>query len=204
MKTLNELLQAASSGDSSAQNELLQRFLPRVSSLAHQQLQRRRGANSAVQMLSTGDVVQDVFLEVLRGIDRWEADEEQPFVAMLATLVEHRLIDHIRKEQAARRDARRHDDRGPQTLGVLDDERGPATIVMDREQVRVYREVLASFDDRQRALLALRLEDELEFQDLADRLAFPSADAARKAFRTAQARLLLRLQQRGIQPGGTL
>ena len=168
--------------------------------MAHSQLQRRRGANSAVQQLSTGDLVQDVFLEVLRGIDRWEAADEQPFVAMLATLVEHRLIDHIRKEQADRRDARRNDERGPQTIGVVDDERGPGTIAMNHEQVRIYREVLGTFEMRERTLLVMRLEEQVEYQGLADRLGYPSADAARKAFRTVQARLLLRLQQRGIGP----
>jgi len=61
--------------------------------------------------------------------------------------------------------------------------------------------VLDGFPARERALLSLRLEQQLEYEQLAQQLAFPSADAARKAFHAVQARLLLRLRQRGLDPG---
>src|SRR5262249_40527748 len=79
--------------------------------------------------------------------------------------------------------------------------RSPVTIAMNAEQLRIYREVLATFADRERVLLTLRLEEGVEFAQLAATLAYPSADAARKAFHTVQARLLLRLRQSGLDPG---
>jgi RNA polymerase sigma factor (sigma-70 family) len=207
MQPLADLLAAARSGDRSAQDELVCRYQDRVAGLVHRQLQRRLRGNqhALLRLLSTGDVVQDVFVEVLRSLPRWDdgllAEGDGPFLALLATLVEHRVVDQVRRSQAAQRDVRRLHDAGPQTAGVVADAHGPATLAMSQEQLTIYRAVLDTFAERERALLALRLEDGLEFAELGARLAYPSADAARKAFHAVEARLLLRLRQRGLSPG---
>ncbi len=205
MDALTELLAAARSGSKEALAELIARYYPRVAALVHRQIQQRLRPHqhAVLRLLSTGDVVQDVFLDVLRGLDRWDGDREEAFVTLLATLVEHRLVDQVRKSQAARRDVRRVSDQGPMTAGVAADGASPGTIVANAEQLAIYREVLAAFPERERTLLVLRLEEGLEFAELAERLAWPSADAARKAFHAAQARLLLRLRQRGIDAQGS-
>src|SRR5205814_2024767 len=76
---LPELLQAARGGDGPARAELVSRFYPRVQALVHGQIQRRlrAGGHGALARMSTGDVVQEVFMEVLRGLDRWEGNEEE-------------------------------------------------------------------------------------------------------------------------------
>ncbi|MGE0145331.1 MAG: RNA polymerase sigma factor, partial [Planctomycetota bacterium] len=202
--TIADLLRAAADGDSAAREELFHSLQPRVSTLVHSQIQRRlrRSGHPALARLSTGDVVQDVFLEVLRGLERWEGEDDEAFLGLLATLVEHRLLDQIRHHQADRRDVRRHADVGPLTAGVGHDVT-PSLAAAGDEVLRIYREELATFVLRERALLALRLEDGLEFKAVAERLAYPSTDAARKAFHAAQARLLLRLRRRGVSlPGG--
>jgi RNA polymerase sigma factor (sigma-70 family) len=200
MDGLPELLAAARAGSSTARDELLTRFLPRVRGLVHGQIQRRLRPqqHALLRLLSTGDVVTEVMVDVLRHLDQWDVVHEDAFVALLATLVEHRLLDQIRRAQAGVRDVRRLHDAGPTTAGVPNADAGPATLAANAEQMAIYREVLASFPERERALLAMRLEDELPWQELADRLGWPSADAARKAFHGVQAKLLLRLRQRGV------
>lgn len=198
---LNSLLAAARQGDPVAIGDLVGRFQPQVAALVHRQLQTRLRPqqHALLRLLSTGDIVQEVFLEVLRGLDRWEGDHEQAFATMLATLVEHRIVDQIRRSQADRRDVRKLADSGPATAGVATGQQGPATLASSQEQLEIYRRVLGSFPERERALLGLRLEEGLEFAELAARLAYPSADAARKAYHAVEARLLLRLRQQGIQ-----
>tara|TARA_R110002096_G_scaffold115348_6_gene249748 strand:+ start:238 stop:861 length:624 start_codon:yes stop_codon:yes gene_type:complete len=204
MHGLPELLQFARDGDQQARGELITRFYDRTAALVHRQMKQRLKPqqHALLRQLSTGDIVQEVFMEVLRGLDRWEGDREEAFVSLLATLVEHRLVDQVRRSQAARRDVRRLGDVGPTTAGVHADQRGPATLAGNEEQLAIYREVLAGFHDRDRALLTMRLEDGLEFGELADRLGWQTPDAARKAFHLVQAKLLLRLRQRGVDPGG--
>lgn len=200
---LARLLEAARQGDQVAGNELVTRFQPAVAAAVHRHLQARLrpGQHALLRTLSTGDVVQEVFVEVLRNLDRWEGGSEAAFTALLTTLVEHRLLDLIRRSQAGRRDVRRQALSGADDLDVMEPDAGPRTLAMAREQVAIYRQVLAGFPERERVLLALRLEDGLEFAAIAERLGYRTADAVRKAFHGAEARLLLRLRQRGI--GGT-
>ena len=61
--------------------------------------------------------MQKVFADVLQDLDRWERDREEAFVSLQATLVEHRLVDQVRRSHAARRDVRRVGDQGPQAAG---------------------------------------------------------------------------------------
>jgi RNA polymerase sigma factor (sigma-70 family) len=201
---LADLIAAARRGEAAARNELVARFQDRVTAMAHRQLRARlrHQQHALLRQLSTGDIVQEVFVEVLRSLDRWDGGSETAFAALLATLVEHRIVDQIRRSQADRRDVRRLDAAGPATAGVAAAGRGPVTLAASHEQLAIYRGVLATFAEREQALLSLRLEGELEFAELAQRLAYPSADAARKAFHTAQAKLLLRLRQHGVEPAG--
>jgi len=121
MTGLPELLKRCRAGDRDAQSELVASYYPRVAGLVHKQMQQRlRPQQHAVlRQLSTGDIVQEVFVEVLRNLDRWDGDREEAFVALLATLVEHRLVDQVRRSQAAPRglsspqNARKRDDAPP-------------------------------------------------------------------------------------------
>lgn len=204
MHDLPDLLARVRAGDRDAQDLLVRRFLGRVQALVHRELQRRLRPqqHALLRQLSTGDVVQEVFVEVLQGVDKWQGEREEAFVTLLATLVEHRLLDQVRKSQAGCRDVRRVGDAGPATVGAAASGRSPATLAGSNEQMAIYREVLAGFDERERALLTLRLEDGLEFAELAERLGWATPDAARKAFHLVQAKLLLRLRQRGVGTEG--
>ncbi len=204
MEALAELLQRARAGAADARDELVRRFYDRVRALVHRQLRQRLRPqqHALLRLLSTGDVVQEVFVDVLQKLDRWDGEREEAFTALLATLVEHRLVDQVRRSQASRRDVRRQAAAGPAKVGALAPGSSPATLAGDGEQLAIYREALATFPERERALLAMRLEDELPFDQLAARLGWPSADAARKAFHQVQARLLVRLRQRGVDLGG--
>ncbi|MCA8975345.1 MAG: sigma-70 family RNA polymerase sigma factor [Planctomycetes bacterium] len=199
MSSLQTLLAAASAGDPAARDRVAGHVLPDVRRLVHHQIQRRlrRPGAQALARLSTGDVVQEVLVEVVSRLDRWQASNEEAFIGMLATLVEHRLTDLLRHHHAGIRDARRHDEHGADTAGVTDD-RTPSAAALEHEAQAIYREVLAAFTDRERALLALRLEDRAGFDEIAARLAFPTGDAARKAFHTVKAHLAVRLAARGL------
>lgn len=201
--SLDQLLERASAGDAEARTELYQRFYPRVRAAVHQRLERRlrRGGHALAALLSTGDIVHEVFGDVLRDLDAVHGESEAAFGVFLTTLVEHRLVDQIRRSHAAQRDVRRQvpldTEAGEAAVRPADD--GPAANAARREQLDAYREVLATFPLRTRALLSLRIEDGTPFKELAEQLAFPSADAARKAFHDAHADLLLALRRRGVR-----
>jgi RNA polymerase sigma factor (sigma-70 family) len=193
------VLAAARSGDRAALDSLCSIHYPTVERMAHRELRTELGPNAdkLVAMFSTGDVVQDVFRKVLASLDGFLGATEGEFVNFIATAVRSRLLDLVRFHYAVRRDRRRttHED---EALAHKVGADHPVRKLCAEEQVRIYFSILDDFEGRERALLVRRLDGEATFESLAEELRFPSADAARKAFHRLHARLLVRLQQKGV------
>lgn len=196
-------LLAARAGDGSALNELLSRFYPAVSREVHKALasSTRRHRPWLNSLFSTGDVVQEVFVSVVRDLEHVQAVDAGGFVSYLTTLVRNRLIDTIRFHEALQRGVRN-------TQPIDDDELlvGSAASPVDRaasaEGIEQFCAILNATPARERALLMGRIERGETYAELQRSLGYPSEDAARKAFYTAQARLILSLRRAGIHLGG--
>jgi RNA polymerase sigma factor (sigma-70 family) len=199
-------LAVAAGGDRAAREALAAEFYPRVRELVHKELQHdfRKHHRWIVPLFSTGDVVHEVFLGVLQGLEEFEGDDEQAFARYLGTLVHHRLIDAVRHHEAARRDARTDQDleTGQLDVAARAADPSPSLAASLNEQIGAYRQALAEFPERERLLLDLRLAGEETWAEIARRLGYPSEDAARKAFGATQARLLVKLRARGVRSPG--
>lgn len=182
------------SADLARRNAWCERFYPEVQTRVHHMLATdvRRGRPWLASMLSTGDIVHEVFLGVVRDYDGFRGNSEGEFVAYLARLVRNRIVDTVRHHQAGRRDRRLQVDAVPDLPAG---ERSPGSKLSGRDDAELLAGILQTLPERDRALLRGRLEDEEPFQDLADALGYASADSARKAFCAVQARVLARLQR---------
>ncbi|MBK8975646.1 MAG: sigma-70 family RNA polymerase sigma factor [Planctomycetes bacterium] len=201
----HDLLQRARSGDAESLDGLVRRHYPAVQRLVHRWLAAdvRVSRRWSTAMFSTGDVVHDVFVSVLHDLGEVRAANEQTFAALLASLVRNRIMDAVRRHEAACRDSRRavHASEADACSQRPDDD--PAFCAEQRDAVDAYRAGLANLRHREQELLRRRLELELPFQQLATELGYPSEDAARKAFGSARARLLSRLARSlGMRPPG--
>lgn len=191
----NAVLAAVRAGDRAALDRMVTSLYPPVRALVHSSLETdlRRKRPWLTAMFSTGDVVQEVFLSVVRDLEDFQGTHEGAFVNYLATLVKNRLIDAVRFHEAMRRDVRRSSER----VGEQEEAppgAGPVDLVEREEQLRAYARAIAMFPQREQLLLRERLHGTQTFKELAEMLGYPSEDAARKAFHAAQARLLLRLR----------
>ena len=191
-----QLLQSAREGNERALEQLFRTFYPRVERLVHRGLSSdlRRNRPWLRMRLSTGDVVQDVFRSVLCDLEGFGGSDERAFVAYLASVIRHRLIDLVRFHEAARRDGRlttrASEEVHPPARGV-----GPATAALTSDEVEYCRQQIRGFPERERMLLQLRLEEGLDFPSIVEQLGYSSISAARRAFFAAQAQLLIRLRQ---------
>ncbi|MBK8978570.1 MAG: sigma-70 family RNA polymerase sigma factor [Planctomycetes bacterium] len=190
-----ELLDGARRGDAACLDQLVQRHYPDVQRMVHrwlaQDVRAKRPWFGA--MLSTGDIVQEVFLGVVRDLDDVRADDEPSFVGLLATLVKNRILDAIRRHEAVRRDGRRIERGDAVERSPSGPAADPSVVAEQRDAVAAYRIGLVTLRPREQELVRRRLESETPFRELAEQLGYPSEDAARKAFRAAQARLLSQL-----------
>ena len=188
-------LDAARRGDQDALDDLFRSFYSRVSTMVHQSLAQdfRTQRPWLGAMLSTGDVVHEVFASVLKDIGDFEGTTEGQFAKYLAMLTRNRLIDAVRFHEAVRRDRRRVR-AGDTVINNQAVEVGDQASA--REELTRYTRALSSFRDRERALLRSRLEGGEQpptFEELAQQLGYSSAGAARQAFFTCKARLLIKL-----------
>jgi len=204
---LARTLEQAAQGDRAALQSLLTDFYPKVREIVHRELERdfRRRHRWMLPLFSTGDIVQEVFLGVVAGLKEFRVEDDTSFTRYLATVVKHRLLDAVRFHEADRRDQRRQVGEPEQGLGSLPHagtDPTPSLRASVEEQLGIYRSVLATLPEKQRLLLELRLSEQKEFGEIAHALGIASADAARKAFHEAQAKLLVKLRAKGMKPPG--
>jgi len=204
MSELRKTLALQQVGDPGAKEELYTRFYPRVRDMVHRQLQHdfRRNHRWILPLFSTGDIVQEVFLGVVsQKLDGFSGDDEAAFVQYLGAVCRHRLLDALRFHEAARRDVRRRRDSMNRTnsgISPVANDPTPSLAASIGEQMDAYSEVMRDLSDKEQEVLRLRLEDQESFASIAETMGNASADAARQAFRTAKARLLVRLRAKGL------
>ena len=204
---LADLLQSSQAGDRSATDALSAHLYPQVQATVHRELaiDYRRKHAWILPLFSTGDVVQEVFISVLKSLEQdLDIRDEDSLVRYVSTLVKNRLVDAFRHHSAERRDGRKaqpleQDLNQPHGDGP---EPGPATVAALAEQMSILEDALATFPERTRLLLRMRLVDERPFEEIAVQLGWPSRSACNKAFLDAKARLLLRMRERGAAPPG--
>jgi RNA polymerase sigma-70 factor (ECF subfamily) len=172
-----DLLVKAQSGDGEALNDLLTRYLPRLKRWASGRLP----ANMRT-MLDTADLVQDAVINALRNLNTLEIRSEGTLQAYLRRAVINRIIDLYRR-------AGRRPIRGEMPEDAASAATSPLEAAIGAEAVESYERALARLTDDEREAIVLRVELGFNYQEIAEQLGKPSADAARMAVGRAIARL---------------
>jgi RNA polymerase sigma-70 factor (ECF subfamily) len=172
------LLHRYQAGDAQALDALFRRVLPPLARWARGRLpQQARG------MLDTVDIVQDALFQSLRHLAGFEPRHDGALQAYLRQAVLNRVRDEARK--VARRPEQRelvdeHESGGQSAL-----ER-----VIGREGLERYERALARLREQEREAIIARLEWQQSYEEVAQVLGKPTANAARVAVTRAVARLI--------------
>jgi RNA polymerase sigma-70 factor (ECF subfamily) len=173
----NDLLLLAKTGDEPARQELLSRYIPRLVRWASGRL-----PNFARSLLDTSDLVQDVLLKTLEGLDRVEVRGPTGFQAYVRQAVLNRIRDQVR--WSARR---------PGPDGVPDDlsdsAPSPLEMAIGADVLAPYEAGFARLNDEDREILHLKVELDFDYEQIATITGRPSRDAARMAVQRALTRL---------------
>jgi RNA polymerase sigma-70 factor, ECF subfamily len=176
-ETSFQLLLRARDGDQDAVELLCVRYLPRLNRWARGRLPR--GARSA---MDTGDVVQDVLINVIRRLKMFEPRDEGTFQGYLRQALTNRFRDEARKINS-------HPVASPLDSAWPSLGPSPLEIAIGREGVERYEAALERLrPDDQRAIIA-RCEWGMNHDEIAEALGKPSANAARVAIHRALVRL---------------
>ncbi len=172
-----ELLKLAKDGSVEARDLLFSRYLPRLQRWASGRLPR-----FARSLLDTSDVVQEVFLRTLQGLDRIELRGPGVFQAYVRRAILNRIHDEVR--WAARRP-------GPDDVPEDLHDPGPSPLeqAISADVLTRYERALETLTEDERELVHLRIELDFAYEDIAKMTGRPSSDAARMAVRRALSRL---------------
>lgn len=173
-----QLAVRAQQGDREAIEALCARYLPRLKAWGTGRLPREARA-----LLETDDIVGDVLTKAIERIDRIELRGEGALLAYLRQALLNRIRDEVRKVMR-RPVAKSLDEDFPET------DLSPLEESMGRGPIASYEAALAKLRDDEQQLIIARIEMSYSYQEIADALGRPSADAARMAVSRALVRLV--------------
>jgi len=172
-----ELVERAKGGDRDALDRLFARFMPSLRRWASGRLPRwTRG------MMDTDDLVQETVSRAVKQIDRFESRHEGALQAYLRQAVMNRIRDEVRRTKRAPMAMSLNDDHADRTASPLD-------LAIGLQAVERYEAALARLRPEDREAVVVRIEMDGTYQDVAQALGKPSADAARMAVTRALLRL---------------
>ena len=175
------LLERARAGDGAALDALVARYLPRLQRWATGRL-----PHWARDLADTQDVVQDTLFQTFQRIEAFDSRGEGALQAYLRQAVLNRIRDELRR--AKRRPSTTELD--SQAEGS---DRSPLEEAIGRQAIERYEQALASLRQEDRELVVARIELGYTYQEMAELLHRPTANAARMAAERAIIRLARQL-----------
>ena len=178
LESTARLIERAQAGDQEAIDRLLARHLQPLRRWARGGLPKW-----ARDLAETDDLVQDTLLQTFKRIGDFECRGVGALQAYLREAILNRVRDELRKK--GRRPIATE-------LDGLEVHHGlsPLEEAIGRESIERYESALAALKPGDREAVIGRLEMGYSYQELADALGKPSADAARKAAQRALVRLV--------------
>jgi RNA polymerase sigma factor (sigma-70 family) len=176
----SEILLAARRGEPEAAARLYRAYAGPVFTAV-----RRRLSAELRRKLDSTDVVQSVFLEVLRDLPRLEDRGEAAFRHWLYIKAESKIHAKLRKYMGP--GGRRTE--APLAGEIPGPAAPPDAQAASREEEQRLQRLVQGLDAGARDVVRLRLEQTLPFEEIAKRLRLPSAEAARKRYARALAHL---------------
>lgn len=180
-----DLISRARTGDQAAIERLFARHLKPLQRWASGRLPRW-----ARDLADTDDLVQEALLQTFRRIGDFEPRHVGALQAYLRQAVLNRLRDEVRRK-ARRPDATDVD--GLEDVTV----RSPLEQAIGRQAIEDYEEALGRLKPEEREAIIARVEIGYTYEELAEALGKPSADAARKTARRALLRLAEEMNRGG-------
>lgn len=163
------LIARARAGSSAARERLSGRYLEALRRFAHGRL-----PNYSRDLMDTSDLVQVTAIRALEKLPSLHPKKKGDFFAYLRRILINQVRDEIRRVA-----------RKPKVSGLSEaipsGAASPLEEMLGVETLEAYRSALSALSARQQEAFTLRIEQGLSYQEVADVIGLPSANAARMA-----------------------
>ena len=185
----DELLNGVREGDSDAVNKLIERHRDAIWRLVKMRLDRR-----IQPRVDASDVVQDVFIEVNRRLQKYLENPVMPFHLWLRQIAKDRIIDaHRRHRVSAKRSVDREQpahlpadmDHSSMALAnqLVDGEVTPMAAATQRELAARVEQTIAELPEQDRDIVLMRHYEFLSNQEVAEALGLSQPAASMRYLR---------------------
>lgn len=178
-----QLIARAKAGDQHAIESLFSRYGTRLRGWASGRLPKW-----ARQLADTDDLVQDALLHTFKRIDDFESRGPGALHAYLRQAVLNRLRDELRR-RGRQPEMVELDDIGGDQDSAIDGGASPLEQAIGRENLHRYESAMANLKSEDREAVIGRIELGYTYQELAEAIGKPTAEAARKTTERALIRL---------------
>jgi RNA polymerase sigma-70 factor (ECF subfamily) len=168
-----DLLRGAKEGRRDALETLFKRYRPRLERWAAGRLPVK-----ARSLLDTGDLVQETLLRALENLAAIEVRGPGGFEAYVRQAILNRIRDQIRW-------GRRREGSEAASDDLVDRAPSPLEEAIGSDVVRRFESAMLSLSEQERQLLHLRIELDLDYEEIATLMGRPSPDSARMAIQRA-------------------
>ena len=172
-----KLLLRIKAGEARAKELLAARYLKALQRFAHGRLPPR-----ARDLFDTQDLVQVTLVRALEHVERFEAQGPGSFHAYLRQALMNQIRDQARR-------VARSPERSELPGDLATPERSPLEQAIGRDALERYEGALARLSDEQKEAVVLRLELGFTYDEIAEAIGSPTANAARMLVTRALARL---------------
>jgi RNA polymerase sigma factor (sigma-70 family) len=172
-----DLIQRAKAGDRDAVDRLFARHLPALRRWASGRLPRWTR-----DLMDTDDLVQETVFRAIKRIESFVPRHEGALQAYLRQAILNRIRDEVRRTVRSPIATELDENQSDRAASPLDEAIG-------REAVERYETALACLRPEEREAIVARAEMDCSYQEVAQALGKPSADAARMAVTRALLRL---------------
>ncbi|OLC82775.1 MAG: hypothetical protein AUH72_05820 [Acidobacteria bacterium 13_1_40CM_4_65_8] len=177
LDTTVDLVERVKSGDREALDQLCSRFLPALRRWASGRLPRWTR-----DLMDTDDLVQETVVRAMNRMGTFESRHEGALQAYLRQAVVNRIRDEVRRATRAPASAELDEN-------LSDRAASPLEQAIGHEAIERYEAALAQLKPEEREAIVARIEMECSYQEVAQALGKPSADAARMTVSRALLRL---------------
>jgi len=167
------LLNRAQAGDSAALEQLCARYLPRLYRWATGRL-----PSHARSLIDTHDLVQEIMVKTARRLGNFHARSPRAFPAYLRKAILNRIRDEVRRAAVKPEFA-------PLEGTEVAHSPTPLETAIGQDLAERYEEAMMRLKEDEQSAIFLRVEMDMAYDDIADALSRPTAEAARLAVHRA-------------------
>lgn len=167
LESTTRLIGRIRDGDDAARERLIARYLPLLRRWAHGRLPAY-----GRDLSETDDLVQITFLRALNRLQEFESQRPGAFLAYLRTILMNAVREELRRRKSRPQATQPSDTLPSEQTSVIEQAIGAQTL-------HAYEQALTRLPEEKRLAVIMRIEFDMSYQDIANELERPSANATR-------------------------